>query len=281
MDATMLRQLARLEHEVAGLRAQVDRQGRTRRTRRWLPALLLAALLILAPLGTLAANFVDLNPGSGHNPNINAVAEVGITKGCFDTAHYCPNDFVTREQMASFLARTAGLGANPPVTNAAQLGGQPASSYVQKAGDLIYQFSPAGLKSDDTAVAFSLIANETIARVQTTTVGARIVTLPLPVPSAVFGVTLGVKAVEICYTGNNATTFIDETTLYLASENGSFDVVAKFDNQTSVTSVCYQVTDATPTAINGVPMLVLNLNFANTNHRFDISVVRLTLTPTT
>jgi hypothetical protein len=31
---------------------------------------------------------------------------------------YCPKDNVTREEMASFLARLGGLGSNPPVANA-------------------------------------------------------------------------------------------------------------------------------------------------------------------
>ncbi len=70
------------------------------------------------PLGLFAANFQDLNVGSAHNANINAIADAGITKGCTDAQHYCPNDFVTREHMASFLARTAGLGGNPPVAHA-------------------------------------------------------------------------------------------------------------------------------------------------------------------
>jgi len=48
---------------------------------------------------------------------------------------------VTRQEMASFLARAAGLGTNPPVanaktaqtaTNATQLGGVAAANYVQR-----------------------------------------------------------------------------------------------------------------------------------------------------
>ena len=35
------------------------------------------------------------------------LAETGITKGCSDTS-FCPNDFVTRGQMAAFLARALG-----------------------------------------------------------------------------------------------------------------------------------------------------------------------------
>jgi hypothetical protein len=78
----------------------------------------LIGLLALTPLSLAAANFTDLNPGSVHNADINLIADAGITLGCEANARYCPNDFVTREQMASFLARTAGLGNNAPVANA-------------------------------------------------------------------------------------------------------------------------------------------------------------------
>ncbi len=115
---------AELRHELAVLRAEVvtlRRSAATKRVsrpRRFLVALLAMTCLALVPLGLFAANFQDLNPGSAHNGNINAIADAGITKGCTDAQHYCPNDFVTREQMASFLARTAGLGSSPPVANA-------------------------------------------------------------------------------------------------------------------------------------------------------------------
>jgi hypothetical protein len=124
-------ELARLRAELADLRATVSAQQATvaalrpgphprRRPRRALPLALAALLVALVPLATLAAGFTDLNPGSPHNGNIAAIAAAGITTGCNppDYTQYCPNDYVTREQMASFLARTAGLGGNPPVANA-------------------------------------------------------------------------------------------------------------------------------------------------------------------
>jgi hypothetical protein len=80
---------------------------------------LTALLMALAPIALIAATpFNDLNPGSPHNANIDAIYTAGITTGCVPDVSYCPNDLVTREQMASFLARTAGLGGNPPVANA-------------------------------------------------------------------------------------------------------------------------------------------------------------------
>ena len=53
--------------------------------------------------------FVD-DDGSTHEDAINALAEKGITGGCDSGARlFCPEEKVTRAQMASFLARALGL----------------------------------------------------------------------------------------------------------------------------------------------------------------------------
>lgn len=59
--------------------------------------------------------FVDLG-NSVHTANINALAEAGITVGCNppDNDRFCPTHVVTREQMASFLARALGLDPIEP-----------------------------------------------------------------------------------------------------------------------------------------------------------------------
>ncbi len=59
----------------------------------------------LPPGGT----FTDDN-GSQHEGNIEAIAAAGITKGCNPPANdrYCPDDPVTRGQMAAFLVRARG-----------------------------------------------------------------------------------------------------------------------------------------------------------------------------
>ncbi len=86
--------------------------------RRFLPLALVALLVVLTPLATFAANpFTDLT-GGVHDPNIGLIYDAGITRGCVPNVSYCPTGNVTREEMASFLARTAGLGTNPPVANA-------------------------------------------------------------------------------------------------------------------------------------------------------------------
>lgn len=55
-------------------------------------------------------HFTDDN-GTTFENDINAIAEEGITKGCNppDNDEYCPNRVVTRDEMASFLARALDL----------------------------------------------------------------------------------------------------------------------------------------------------------------------------
>jgi hypothetical protein len=55
-------------------------------------------------------DFVDDND-SVFEANIVKLATAGITKGCNPPANdrFCPNDYVTRGQMAAFLRRASGL----------------------------------------------------------------------------------------------------------------------------------------------------------------------------
>jgi hypothetical protein len=141
-DDTTRAELAQLRAELAAQRDEVAvlRQAMTaskprrfpRLSRRFVPIALVAVLMVLTPLTLLAANpFTDLVPGSVHNGNIDLIYTAGITTGCVPNAQYCPTDNVTRQEMASFLARTAGLGSNPPVVNAKMLNGVPAANFVQ------------------------------------------------------------------------------------------------------------------------------------------------------
>ncbi|MFO7899630.1 MAG: N-acetylmuramoyl-L-alanine amidase [Planctomycetota bacterium] len=57
-------------------------------------------------------SFSDVADGSTHEGGIYAIAEAGITVGCGDGSVYCPDDAVTRAEMATFLAR---LGDFEPV----------------------------------------------------------------------------------------------------------------------------------------------------------------------
>ena len=117
---------------VAQQRAFAARFARLERRRRFprraLPLLIATLLVALLPLSILAADpvFGDLGQAAEpHRADIQALGNAGLTTGFDDpTADdpiyrlYDPKGLVTREQMASFLARTAGLGGNAPVANA-------------------------------------------------------------------------------------------------------------------------------------------------------------------
>jgi hypothetical protein len=108
------------------LRADLTRRRRRRFPRRFMPLAIVGLLVALMPLSLLAANptFSDLSDAAPvHQENIQAIGNAGITTGFEDPNNqgarlYNPKGLVTREEMATFLARTAGLGANAPVVNA-------------------------------------------------------------------------------------------------------------------------------------------------------------------
>jgi len=137
-NADLAAEIATQREELAALRAGLDRQptaGRRPRRfalrrfalRRWMGAALAALLVALVPFGIRAATLTlsDLNTAAPeHRGNIQTIANVGITTGFVDPNNpnarvYYPKDNVTREEMASFLARLGGLNGNPPVVNAA------------------------------------------------------------------------------------------------------------------------------------------------------------------
>jgi hypothetical protein len=62
------------------------------------------------PLAASTGDAFEDDEGSVHEAAINRLAASGITNGCTETL-YCPNDPVTRAQMASFLDRALDLPA--------------------------------------------------------------------------------------------------------------------------------------------------------------------------
>lgn len=90
--------------------------------RRW-GARLIAAVTVLAVALPAVANpdgqgpFVDAD-GTTHEPSITALWAAGITAGCSEW-RFCPEDAVSREEMAAFLTRALQLPtpANSPFTD--------------------------------------------------------------------------------------------------------------------------------------------------------------------
>jgi hypothetical protein len=90
-------------------------QLRVRRYSALFVALALTATLVplAGPAG--AVGTFDDDDGNIHESAIEQIAALGITLGCNPPANtlYCPDDYVTRQQMASFLVRTFDLPPGP------------------------------------------------------------------------------------------------------------------------------------------------------------------------
>ena len=64
-------------------------------------------------LGVTQSRFVDVEDGVWWLPYVERIADLGITRGCaVNPARYCPEEPVTRAQMASFLQRAFRLVAS-------------------------------------------------------------------------------------------------------------------------------------------------------------------------
>jgi hypothetical protein len=55
-----------------------------------------------------AVDYFDDDDGKTGEAAINRLAEAGVTGGCA-TRRFCPNAYVTREQMSAFLRRAVSL----------------------------------------------------------------------------------------------------------------------------------------------------------------------------
>jgi hypothetical protein len=70
----------------------------------------LVACVVAAPIGVLANDkFNDVPFGAGHE-EVSQIADAGIARGCGSASlnNFCPQNYVTRLQMAQFLSRTGG-----------------------------------------------------------------------------------------------------------------------------------------------------------------------------
>ena len=81
-------------------------------TREQMAAFIIRALGMTNPPTPGSQRFADVPPSNPFYAFIEEMAVRGITSGC-GGGNYCPTSFVTREQMAAFIIKAAGI-TNPP-----------------------------------------------------------------------------------------------------------------------------------------------------------------------
>lgn len=100
---------------------------RTRFGRLLLTPAVFGLSIVTGAVAIAATGYSDVEPDHAHADGIAWVSDAGVTHGCGDGTTYCPEDSVTRAQMATFMQRLAGdaPGVSPSVDAATVLGMSP------------------------------------------------------------------------------------------------------------------------------------------------------------
>jgi len=117
---------------------------------RWQMAVWLVRVLDggAGPEADVSSRFSDVDAGVWWAPYVERLAELGVTRGCATgPLRYCPQEAVTRAQMASFLVRAFDLGVGPPAgfadvrpggTHAANIDALAASGVTQGCAETMF-----------------------------------------------------------------------------------------------------------------------------------------------
>lgn len=129
-----------LEARIAELERAIAHRPRLSRQPRWwrgtrLIAGVLVATMVTAGVAVASHQFSDVPDSYTFHSAIGRMADAGIAAGCTSTT-FCPNDAVTRGQMAGFLSRGLGRAARATdfTTFASIVGGAPITEVTIKTG---------------------------------------------------------------------------------------------------------------------------------------------------
>lgn len=104
MNKQLLKSVLRINHRLAALRCRVHWPPAWGRGRRLLATVALALCLGMPGLALINDIFSDVPASAFYHDAVKAIYRAGITVGC-SAGLYCPDQAVTRGQMAAFLHR--------------------------------------------------------------------------------------------------------------------------------------------------------------------------------
>lgn len=115
------------------MRSRLDGNGR--RAAGTIVAVTVVAMVAGAVGAVAATRFGDVRAGHAHEAGIGWLVDAGVTAGCGDGSDYCPDDPVTRSQMATFMHRLSGHApGTAPSVDAASVDGMTAAELAAQGG---------------------------------------------------------------------------------------------------------------------------------------------------
>jgi hypothetical protein len=206
----------------------------TRVPRRLAAILTVLTLAVGVPFGVVLAshNFSDVPTTHLFHHDIEVLVNTGVTAGC-GGGRYCPEDPVTRGQMAAFMSRLGALDGQPPKVNATALDGFDSSNFL-KTGTVT-----TSIGGSSWLAHFTSPTTVTRAVTRTFVSGDGNMVLGLVAPSQFSGVSYGLAALQICYS-TGAGGFINTLSLFRTDAAAGGPLV--FSDATDRTaSGCYSV----------------------------------------
>lgn len=103
------------------------------KTRSWALLAAVVTALVVSPIAVWASHqFVDVPDDHTFHDDIDAIADAGVTLGCNppENTQYCPEEDVTRGQMAAFMNRLGALDGGDPVVDARTVQGKSLHSEI-------------------------------------------------------------------------------------------------------------------------------------------------------
>jgi hypothetical protein len=113
----------------------------------------------------------------------------------------------------------------------------------------------------------------------TTNIGSSTIYVPVHNLTQLFGSSLKLKSLEVCYKIDTASSYIDQTRVYYANAaGGRTEIMTDYTNRTSTGWGCYTINNMTPAAIEGPLLVYFNLYFAGTGGLHTITIGQITAT---
>jgi hypothetical protein len=245
------------------------------------PATVIALVALFVALGGvgIAADGQNLILGK---PDNSATHKTGLSTPVNDKALQLTN--TNTGTSATALGLTVASGHAPFTVssqtrvanlNADKLDGIDSGGFLRSKGEIQLWYSPWGYLPLGGGVTVTPETGPSVP-VQSTSAGYRTVIMPLDQPRSIFGTTLKLKAVTICFHAGYGAVIVG-TGLRSGETGQDSAVYADSYTHSSPEPTCYEVAPNTPTVISGSLYLYIELYFSVGSDYIRLFSVRVTL----
>ncbi len=202
----------------------------TKRSARTLLIALIAFATMIPVVANAAAGFVDVADSNVFVTDIQWLADTGVTQGCNPPTNdkFCPEDNVTREQMAAFMHRLATSQS----VDAGTLNGLADTDFIEH-GTIVT--TKGGTAWQPHTSAPSIVGRNVV---DTTVSGNGMMIIALNAPTTIGGVEYGLETIEMCMQKFSGAAFVTRVSAARQNADGTATTILSDATDRSATG-CY------------------------------------------